>query len=113
MTKKSMANPRTVSTAAAPTTTSGTWDHWVVWNIPPTIKIEENKVPGIQGINSFGKHDYGGPCPPSGTHRYFFKVYALDTELKLASSSKKKDIEKAAQDHTLAKGELIGSYSQQ
>ena len=96
-----------------PDAPSGTWDHWVVWNIPPTGKIEENKVPGIQGINSFGKHDYGGPCPPSGTHRYFFKVYALNTELKLASSSKKKDVEKAAQDNTLAKGELIGLYSQE
>jgi len=96
-----------------PDAPSGTWDHWVVWNIPPTDKIEENAVPGIEGTNSFGKHSYGGPCPPSGTHRYYFKVYALDAELKLGSNSKKKDVEKAMQNHILAKGELIGLYSRE
>jgi len=96
-----------------PDAPSGTWDHWVVWNIPQSTKIGENVVPGIEGINSFGKHSYGGPCPPSGTHRYFFKVYALDAELKLGSNSKKKDVEKAMQNHILAKGELIGLYSRQ
>jgi len=89
----------------------GTWDHWVVWNIPPTKRIEENSVPGVQGLNDFRKHSYGGPCPPSGTHRYFFKVYALDTKLDLNQNSKKKDIEKAMKDHILAKGELVGLYS--
>jgi Raf kinase inhibitor-like YbhB/YbcL family protein len=96
-----------------PDAPSGTWDHWVVWNIPPTDKIEERTVPGIEGTNSFGKHSYGGPCPPSGTHRYYFKVYALDSELKLGSNSKKKDVEKAMQNHILAKGELIGLYSRE
>lgn len=96
-----------------PDAPSGTWDHWVVWNIPPTDKIEENAVPGIEGTNSFGKHSYGGPCPPSGTHRYYFRVYALDSELKLGSNSKKKDVEKAMQNHILAKGELIGLYSRE
>jgi Raf kinase inhibitor-like YbhB/YbcL family protein len=88
----------------------GTWDHWVVWNIPPTDKIEENTVPGTEGRNSARKHSYGGPCPPWGTHRYFFKVYALDAELELKLDSDKKDVEKAMQGHILARGELIGLY---
>ena len=89
----------------------GTWVHWVVWNIPPEGRIEEKSVPGEQGINDFNKPDYGGPCPPSGTHRYFFKVYALDTKLNLDKNSKKEDVEKAMQGHVLAKGEIIGLYS--
>ncbi len=62
-------------------------------------------------MNSARQQGYMGPCPPSGTHRYFFKVYALDTELTLSIGSKKKDVEKAMQGHILAKGELIGLYS--
>ncbi len=90
----------------------GTFDHWVVWNIPLSAnKIAENSDTGIQGLNSAGEHGYTGPCPPSGTHRYFFKAYALDTELDLGANSKKKDLEKAMQGHILAKGELIGLYS--
>jgi len=89
----------------------GTWDHWIVWNIPPTNKIEENSVPGTEGLNDFRKHSYGGPCPPSGTHRYFFKVYALDTKLNLDSNSRKRDVEKAMKGHILAQGELVGLYS--
>jgi len=88
----------------------GTFDHWVVWNIPPTSKIEENAVPGTEGVNDYRKRSYGGPCPPYGTHRYFFKVYALDTKLDLSPNSRKKDVEKAMQGHVLAKGELIGLY---
>ena len=88
----------------------GTWDHWVVWNIAATEKIEEDSVPGTEGMNSFRKHSYGGPCPPSGTHRYFFKVHALDTELDLNPNSRKKDVERAMKGHELAKGELIGLY---
>ena len=88
----------------------GTWDHWIVWNIPPTGKIEENTVPGTEGMNTARKHSYGGPCPPYGTHRYFFKVYALDTKLTLNPDSKKKDVEKAMESHILAKGELVGLY---
>lgn len=88
----------------------GIWDHWVVWNISPAKKIEENSVPGSEGLNSFNKHSYGGPCPPSGTHRYFFKVYALDTKLELKTNSKKKDVENAIKGHTLAKGEIVGLY---
>jgi Raf kinase inhibitor-like YbhB/YbcL family protein len=89
---------------------TGTWDHWIIWNIPPTTKIEENTVPGTEGINTARKHSYGGPCPPWGTHRYFFKVYALDAKLGLNPNSNKKDVEKAMQDHILAKGELVGLY---
>lgn len=90
----------------------GTFDHWVVWNIPPSSsKIGENTVPGTEGLNSARQRGYMGPCPPSGTHRYFFKVYALDAELKLGAGTKKKDVEKAMQGHILAKGELIGLYS--
>jgi Raf kinase inhibitor-like YbhB/YbcL family protein len=88
----------------------GTWVHWVVWNIPPINKINEHTVPGIEGINGFRKHSYGGPCPPSGTHRYFFKVYALDTKLNLSPNSLKEDLEKAMQGNILAEGKLIGLY---
>jgi Raf kinase inhibitor-like YbhB/YbcL family protein len=100
-----------VLTVDDPDAPMGTWDHWTVWNIPPTNKIKENSVPGTEGTNTSGKHSYGGPCPPSGTHRYFFKVYALDTKLDLNPNSRKKDVEKAMKDHILAKGELVGLYS--
>ncbi len=94
-----------------PDARNGTFDHWVVWNIPPsTTKIAEHSVPGMEGLNGARKPGYTGPCPPSGTHRYFFKVYALDTELKLAAKTTKRDLEKAMQNHILGKGELIGLY---
>ncbi len=89
----------------------GTFDHWIVWNISLIGKIAENNVPGKEGLNSAGQQGYIGMCPPSGTHRYFFKVYALDAKLILKpNSTKKKDLEKAMQGHILAKGELIGLY---
>ena len=88
----------------------GTWDHWVVWNIPPVERVEENSVPGIQGPNDFNRHSYGGPCPPSGTHRYFFKVYALDMKLNLDPNSRRKDVEKAMKGHILAEGKIVGLY---
>ncbi|MGD0644068.1 MAG: YbhB/YbcL family Raf kinase inhibitor-like protein [Candidatus Bathyarchaeia archaeon] len=94
-----------------PDAPSGTFDHWIVWNIPASAsKIGENTVPGKEGLNDAREQGYMGPCPPSGTHRYFFKVYALDTELMLSASSKKKDAEKAMQGHILAEGKLIGLY---
>jgi len=89
----------------------GTWDHWIVWNIPPVPKIEEDSVPGIEGLNDFRRHSYGGPCPPSGTHRYFFKVYALDITLSISQNSRKKDVERTITGHILAKGEIVGLYS--
>lgn len=93
-----------------PDAPSGTWDHWVVWNIPVKKNIAENSIPGIEGLNSFGRHNYGGPCPPSGIHRYFFKVYALDTMLDIDKYSDKKTLLKVMEDHILAKGEIMGSY---
>ena len=88
----------------------GTWDHWLVYNIPLVEKIERNRVPGTQIKNSFGKVNYGGPCPPSGTHRYFFKLYALDAAPTLTPSASKKVLEKAMEGHTLDQTELIGLY---
>ena len=89
-----------------------TWDHWIVFNIPPdTIKIKKNDEPfGIGGMNSWSRTGYGGPCPPSGTHRYFFKVYALDSELDIELGSNKDAIEAAMKGHILEKAELIGTY---
>ncbi|MCW3997959.1 MAG: YbhB/YbcL family Raf kinase inhibitor-like protein [Candidatus Bathyarchaeota archaeon] len=89
----------------------GTWEHWNVWNIPPTSKIKENSIPGVEGMNDFAKHSYGGPCPPSGVHRYFFKIYALDKELSLPDQSSKKDLIESMEGHVLARGELVGLYS--
>lgn len=93
----------------------GTWDHWIVFNMPPTTKkIERGKEPkGVGGKNSWGKLGYGGPCPPSGTHRYFFKLYALDIELNLKEGATKKEIEKAMQGRILAQAQLIGTYKRQ
>jgi len=91
----------------------GTWVHWIVFNIHITDIIEENSVPGIQGINDFRKLEYGGPCPPSGTHRYFFKLYALDEKLSLEEGCKKKDLEQAMEGHILATAELVGLYSRE
>ena len=91
----------------------GTWVHWILWNMSPsTAEIKEDSVPpgAQQGINDFRKSDYGGPCPPSGTHRYFFKVYALDTTLSLGPKTKKADLERTMQGHIVAQGELIGLY---
>ncbi len=87
-----------------------TWVHWLVWNIPVTHHIKENEIHGIEGINDFQKHHYGGPCPPSGTHRYFFKVYALGELLNLPATTKKNQLEKAMSEHIIAFGELIGLY---
>jgi Raf kinase inhibitor-like YbhB/YbcL family protein len=94
-----------------PDAPSGTFDHWIVWNIPAsTSHIGENSIPGKEGINSARQPSYMGPCPPGGTHRYFFKIYALDVDLNLGINTRKKDVEKAMQSHILAKGELIGLY---
>jgi Raf kinase inhibitor-like YbhB/YbcL family protein len=93
----------------------GTWVHWIVWNIDPkTTEIAEGSAPSgaVEGKTDFGRSGYGGPCPPSGTHRYFFKLYALDTELDLDPSSEKKDLEKAMKEHIIDQTEIIGTYSQ-
>lgn len=88
----------------------GTWVHWVSFNIPVVSQIDEDSIPGKQGINDFGRKDYGGPCPPSGTHRYFFKLYALDTVLDLNEGINKEALEDAVEGHILDKAELIGLY---
>jgi Raf kinase inhibitor-like YbhB/YbcL family protein len=94
-----------------PDASAGTWNHWLVWDIPPaTRKIRENTVPGTEGVTTSRKRAYGGPCPPSGTHRYLFRVYALDRKLNLNPNSLKKDVEKAMEGHILAEGELLGLY---
>jgi len=93
-----------------PDAPAGTWVHWVMWNIPVTNDIKENEANGILGINNFGRHSYGGPCPPNGTHRYFFKVYALDNLPDLPKSSGKEQLEKAMKNHIIAFGELVGLY---
>ncbi|HAN65658.1 MAG TPA: YbhB/YbcL family Raf kinase inhibitor-like protein [Chitinophagaceae bacterium] len=90
-----------------------TWVHWVLWNIPVTHHIKENEVHGEQGMNDFGRKSYGGPCPPSGTHRYFFKVYALSCTLNLPAETTKHTLEKAMAGHILGYGELIGLYKRQ
>ncbi len=92
----------------------GTFTHWLVWNIDPKIKeIKEDSVPEgvVLGTNDFGKTAYGGPCPPFGTHRYYFKVYALDTVLDLPQGSNRSQLEKAIMGHVLDSGELMGKFS--
>ena len=97
----------------------GTWVHWVAWNIPPDARSLDEGVPKKdslpngtkQGTTDFRSIGYGGPCPPSGTHRYFFKLYALDTALNLPLSTTKKDLERAMQGHVLRQVELIGKYA--
>ena len=97
----------------------GTWDHWILFNLDgKTTELAENvdlsKLAGVQlGHNSWRRNDYGGPCPPYGTHRYFFKLYALDIKLDLPASSSKQDIEKAMAGHILAEAELLGRYKRQ
>ena len=95
-----------------------TFVHWVVYNIPPTIEslaagiVDEASlsVGGVQGQNGFKNIGYGGPCPPSGTHRYFFKLYALDTQLELSAGASKAEVIKAMDGHILGAGELMGRY---
>lgn len=95
-----------------PDAPNGTFVHWVVYNIPVVETIAENTVPGNQGSNDFKKRAYGGPCPPSGQHRYFFKLYALDEEPVLEDGSKA-ELEKAMQGHILQEAELVGLYEKQ
>jgi Raf kinase inhibitor-like YbhB/YbcL family protein len=99
----------------------GTWVHWVLFNLPAeTKKLEENIPPdktlpngARQGTTDFKRIGYGGPCPPSGTHRYYFKIYALDTKLDLATGAKKSELLKAMEGHILGQGQLMGKYKRQ
>lgn len=97
-----------------PDAPAGTWVHWVVWNINPHItEIPENTVPkgSIEGRTSFGKFGYGGPCPHQGTHRYFFKLYALDTILNIPLASEARDVEEAIKGHIIADAMVMGTYN--
>lgn len=89
---------------------TGPWRHWSVFNIPLLYVIAENSVPGMQGENDFGNTNYGGPCPPSGTHRYVFQVYALNTKLNLEEGVDKNTLQDQIEKHTLEKAELLGLY---
>ena len=93
-----------------PDAPAGTWVHWLVYDVAVMESIAEDSVPGKQGKNSWDRINYGGPCPPSGTHRYFFKLYALDCLLSLPAGADKKTLEKAMQGHILDQTELIGLY---
>ena len=97
----------------------GTWVHWVLFNIPPGARGLPGEISpdaalengARHGTNDFGRLGYGGPCPPGGTHRYFFKLYALDTELDLASGITKAQLVEAMEGHILAEAQLMGTYS--
>ncbi len=96
----------------------GTWVHWVLYNLPPQARQLPEAFPTSseladgtrQGTTDFGRTGYGGPCPPSGTHRYFFKLYALDAALDLAPGAGKADLERAMAGHIIAQAELMGTY---
>ncbi len=97
----------------------GTWVHWVIFNMPPaTAGLPEN-IPAkesvsngaLQGKNDFRNYGYGGPCPPGGTHRYYFKLYALDTMLKLSPGITKAELLSAMEGHIMAQAEMMGRYS--
>jgi len=104
--------------AEDPDAPSGTWVHWVLYNlsadglglIENTPQTETLQGSGVQGKNDFDKIGYGGPCPPSGTHRYFFKFYALDSELPLKPGATKAEVEKAMEGHIVGQAQLMGTY---
>lgn len=93
-----------------PDAPKGTFDHWVMWNIKPTQLIEENTSPGIQGLNSRGNNQYIGPCPPYGTHRYRFILFALDSRIELDKNSGKGALKAAMEGHLIGQGEITGLY---
>lgn len=96
-----------------PDAPAGTWVHWTAWNIPAEASLDlDGELPAgaVEGVTSFGNNGYGGPCPPSGTHRYFFKVYALDIELDLPSETMVDAVMAAMEGHILDKAQLVGLY---
>ena len=96
----------------------GTWVHWVLYNLPPSVQQLSDAMPStaqwpdgtVQGTTSFRRIGYGGPCPPSGTHHYVFTLYALDVPLSLPPGADKSAVESAMQGHVLAQAQLIGTY---
>lgn len=96
-----------------PDAPSGTWTHWIVWNInPETSKIEEGKLPegAVEGTNDFQSVGYGGPCPPGAEHRYMFNLFALDSQLNLPTTTKREELLSEIAKHKLSETELIGVY---
>jgi hypothetical protein len=96
-----------------PDAPGGTYVHWIIWNITPTAKIDEDSVPqgAVQGLNTAGTNTYESPCPPYGTHRYIFNAYALDTMLSLSQKAERADLEPAMKGHILASASLTGLRS--
>jgi Raf kinase inhibitor-like YbhB/YbcL family protein len=94
-----------------PDAPSGNWVHWVVWNMKTDGAIGESSISGNEGINDFGKHHYGGPCPPSGTHRYYFRMYALDRMVSLPGAADRYQLAEAMKGHLLAETALMGTYT--
>ena len=93
-----------------PDAPNGTFCHWLVWDIPPKNTIKEDSRPGAQGRNSMHENKYFGPCPPSGTHHYHFKVYALNTKLNLPQNTGEKELLNAMKGHIISSGDLVGLY---
>ena len=94
----------------------GAWNHWLVWNIrPDTAAIEEDSVPrgAVVGRNDAGTAGYVGPSPPSGTHRYYFRLYALDTQLDLPAGSRRAELDDAMRGHIISRAELLGRYARE
>lgn len=98
-----------------PDAPGGTFDHWIIWDLKPNLRtLAEGESAGKQGKNSYQELRYRGPCPPPGKpHRYFFKLYALDTTINIPEGSSKKQLEQAMEGHILGKAELIGTYQKQ
>ncbi|MBN1290328.1 MAG: YbhB/YbcL family Raf kinase inhibitor-like protein [Candidatus Latescibacteria bacterium] len=102
-----------------PDAASGDWVHWVIYNIPAASRGLPGNFPlmatlpdgTVQGMTDFRSIGYGGPCPPSGAHRYYFKIYALDTKLSYPSGITKQQLLKAMEGHILAQGQLMGKYT--
>ncbi|MDR3680178.1 MAG: YbhB/YbcL family Raf kinase inhibitor-like protein [Flavipsychrobacter sp.] len=93
-----------------PDAPKGIFDHWIVWNIDPIHEIKEGSNPGISGKNGKGKTGYHGPCPPDDTHRYYFYVFALDTDIDLEAGAGKTDLQAAMEGHIIGQGSLMGRY---
>lgn len=101
-----------------PDAPAGTWTHWVIFNLPANIRELPEDVPkqrmlkngAKQGLNDFGRIGYGGPCPPGGTHRYYFGLYALNAKIDLEAGATKEQLLKAMEGHVLAEGQLMGRY---
>lgn len=101
-----------------PDAPKGTWVHWVLFNVPASEggldeDAEKGSLPEgtVEGVNSWGRRGYGGPCPPSGSHRYFFKLYALDRRLQLGAGASADDVAEAIEGHVLAEAALMGRYA--